>query len=63
MNFRIVFYLFPILGFCQNLIVTEISHKGNTFTKDYIIGREIQHVTKKSATTTWRPLALAGSLS
>ena len=43
MNFRIVFYLFPILGFCQNLIVTEISHKGNTFTKDYIISREIQH--------------------
>ena len=43
MNFRIVFYLFPILGFCQNIIVTEIAHKGNTFTKDYIISREIQH--------------------
>ena len=43
MNIRVFFYLFPIIGFTQNLVVTEIVHKGNTFTKDYIITREIQH--------------------
>ena len=43
MNYRAIFFLIPILGLSQNLIVSEIIHKGNTFTKDYIIKREIQH--------------------
>ncbi|MBT6129438.1 MAG: BamA/TamA family outer membrane protein [Candidatus Marinimicrobia bacterium] len=36
-------FLLPILGFCQELIVSEIIYRGNSFTKDYIISREIQH--------------------
>ena len=43
MKLRGFLFLIPILGFCQELIVSEIIHKGNTLTKDYIIAREIQH--------------------
>ena len=43
MNFRVIIFLIPLLGYSQNLNVSEITHKGNTFTKDYIIEREIQH--------------------
>ena len=46
MNWRGCLILFPILGMCQNLIVSEIVHRGNTLTKDYIIQREIQHPTQ-----------------
>ena len=27
----------------QNLLVSEVTHSGNSFTKDYVITREIQH--------------------
>ena len=27
----------------QNFFVSEITHSGNSFTKDYVITREIQH--------------------
>ena len=43
MKLRGFLFFIPILGFCQELIVSEIIHKGNTLTKDYIIAREIQH--------------------
>ena len=43
MNFRVIIFLIPLLGYSQNLNVSEITHKGNTFTKDYVIEREIQH--------------------
>ena len=43
MNFKYLFLILPIIGVSQNLIVSEISHKGNSITKDYIIKREIQH--------------------
>ncbi|MAW68909.1 MAG: hypothetical protein CMG10_04045, partial [Candidatus Marinimicrobia bacterium] len=43
MKLRGLLLLFPILGLSQNLIVSEIIHKGNTLTKNYIIQREIQH--------------------
>ena len=29
--------------FSQNFLVSEVTHSGNSFTKDYIIAREIQH--------------------
>ena len=43
MNFRGIIFIIPFLGYSQNLNVSDIIHKGNTFTKDYIIKREIQH--------------------
>ena len=43
MNWRGFLLLLPIYGIGQNLIVSEIVHRGNTLTKDYIIQREIQH--------------------
>ena len=43
MKLRGLLLLLPILGLSQNLIVSEIIHKGNTLTKNYIIQREIQH--------------------
>ena len=43
MKLRGSLFLLPILGFCQTLMVSEITHRGNTLTKDYIITREIQH--------------------
>ena len=43
MKLRGFFFLLPILCLCQELVVSEITHKGNTLTKDYIITREIQH--------------------
>jgi len=43
MKLRGLLILLPLLGFGQELIVSEIIHKGNTLTKDYIIAREIQH--------------------
>ena len=43
MTFRGLIFIVPILGYSQNLTVSEIVHKGNTITKDYIISREIQH--------------------
>ena len=43
MKLRGSLFLLPILGFCQTLMVSEITHRGNTLTKDYIIAREIQH--------------------
>ena len=43
MTFRSLIFIVPILGYSQNLTVSEIVHKGNTITKDYIISREIQH--------------------
>ncbi len=43
MNWRGFLLLLPIFGISQNLIVSEIVHRGNTLTKDYIIQREIQH--------------------
>ncbi len=43
MKLRGLIILLPILGFCQDMIVSKITHKGNTLTKDYIIVREIQH--------------------
>ncbi|MEA1882191.1 MAG: BamA/TamA family outer membrane protein [Candidatus Marinimicrobia bacterium] len=45
MKLRGFLFLIPILGFCQELVVSEIAHRGNTYTKDYIIEREIQHFT------------------
>ena len=43
MKLKYFFLILPIIGISQNLIVSEISHKGNSVTKDYIIKREIQH--------------------
>ncbi|MEE3302129.1 MAG: POTRA domain-containing protein, partial [Candidatus Neomarinimicrobiota bacterium] len=43
MTLRGLIFIVPILGYSQNLTVSEIVHKGNTITKDYIITREIQH--------------------
>ena len=43
MTFRGLIILVPVVAYSQNLTVSEIAHKGNTFTKDYIISREIQH--------------------
>ena len=43
MTFRGLILLVPVVACSQNLTVSEIAHKGNTFTKDYIISREIQH--------------------
>ena len=43
MKLRYFFIVLPIIGASQNLIVSEILHKGNSVTKDYIIQREIQH--------------------
>ncbi len=43
MNFRGIIFIIPLLGYSQNLNVSDIIHKGNTFTKDYVIEREIQH--------------------
>jgi outer membrane protein assembly factor BamA len=43
MNFRGIIFIIPFLGYGQNLNVSDIIHKGNTFTKDYVINREIQH--------------------
>ena len=43
MIIRGLILLIPIVGYSQSLIVSDITHKGNTFTKDYIISREIQH--------------------
>jgi len=43
MNFRGIIFIIPFLGYSQNLNVSGITHKGNTFTKDYVIKREIQH--------------------
>ena len=43
MNLREFILFIPMIGFCQNLIVSEIVHRGNTLTKDFIIEREIQH--------------------
>ena len=43
MKFKYFFLILPIIGISQNLIVSEISYKGNSVTKDYIINREIQH--------------------
>ena len=43
MKLRGLLLLLPILGLSQNLIVSEIIHKGNTLTKNYVIQREIQH--------------------
>ena len=43
MKLRGFLFLLPILGFCQTLMVSEITHRGNTLTKNYIITREIQH--------------------
>ncbi|GIR23100.1 hypothetical protein CM15mP37_06050 [bacterium] len=31
------------LLFSQNFLVSEVTHSGNSFTKDYVIAREIQH--------------------
>ena len=46
MKLKYFFLFLPIFGASQNLIVSEIIHKGNTITKDYIIQREIQHQIK-----------------
>ena len=43
MNFRGIIFIIPFLGYSQNLNVSEIVHKGNTLTKDFVIKREIQH--------------------
>ena len=43
MIIRGLILLIPIVGYSQSLIVSDITHEGNTFTKDYIISREIQH--------------------
>ena len=43
MNFRGIIFIIPFVGYSQNLNVSDITHKGNTFTKDYVIKREIQH--------------------
>jgi outer membrane protein assembly factor BamA len=43
MKLKYFLLLLPILSVSQNLIVSEILHKGNSITKDYIIEREIQH--------------------
>ena len=43
MIIRGLILLIPIVGYSQSLIVSNITHEGNTFTKDYIISREIQH--------------------
>lgn len=43
MKLRGLFLILPIFGYCQDLIVSEIVYKGNTFTQNYIISREIQH--------------------
>ena len=43
MKLKYFFLTLPIIGISQNLIVSEISHKGNSVTKDFIIKREIQH--------------------
>ena len=37
MKYRLIIYLIPLLGLSQNHMVSEIIHRGNTFTKDYII--------------------------
>lgn len=43
MKLRYLFLLLPIFGIAQSFIVSEIVHKGNTITKDYIIERELKH--------------------
>jgi len=43
MKLKYFLLVIPILSVSQNLIVSEILHKGNSITKDYIIEREIQH--------------------
>jgi len=43
MRFRGIIFIIPFLGYSQNLNVSDIIHKGNTLTKDYVIKREIQH--------------------
>ena len=43
MSFRGIIFIIPLLGYSQNLNVSDIIHKGNTLTKDYVIKREIQH--------------------
>lgn len=40
---KILLLFFPILGLSQSLVVSEIAHKGNSYTLDYIVKREIRH--------------------
>ena len=41
--FGLALAIFTHLLFSQKILVSELTHSGNSFTKDYIIIREIQH--------------------